>query len=132
VIIFGLIFEAALPQMTSLWPAEMIQNMLIKTHLESLPVAISGYHEPSIVFNVGTETKLTDFNGVINHASNLAESVAIVPLDQADLLQEELTGKASSQMVGKVTGINYSKGKVVQLALIHTARSPKSKPRSRP
>jgi len=128
VIIFGLIFELALPQLKSLWPAEIMRKIIDSHGLDSVPVAITGYHEPSVVFNLGTNTKLTDINGVVSHVSSNPETIAIVPLEQADELQRQLSQEVRLNTFGQINGFNYSKGKAVNLALIHTIRAPELKP----
>ena len=128
VIIFGLIFELALPQLKSLWPAEIMRKIIDSHGLANVPVAITGYHEPSVVFNLGTDTKLTDINGVVSHISSNPETIAIVPLGQADELQRQLSQEVRLNTLGEINGFNYSKGKAINLALIHTVRAPELKP----
>jgi hypothetical protein len=40
-------------------------------------VAISGYHEPSVVFNLGTKTQAASLNGVVGHVLQNQEAIAI-------------------------------------------------------
>jgi len=80
------------------------------------PVAVTGFHEPSLVFLTGRDTELTDAAGA---ARALAEGrPVIVEARDADAFREAaarlgVTGRA----VGVVDGHNYSKGDDVSLTV---------------
>jgi hypothetical protein len=76
------------------------------------------YHEPSVVFNLGTDTNLTDFAGVVSHAKNNSDSIAIVPSDQASALKQSLEATCETRILGKLEGVNYSKGRNMDLNII--------------
>ena len=115
---FGLIFEIFLPQLSRAWPAEHLRK-LIDTHgLGKLPVSIMAYHEPSVVFNLGTDTNLTDFEGVVSHSKNNSDSIVIVPSDQTSALKQRLEATCETRILGKVEGVNYSKGRNMDLNII--------------
>jgi hypothetical protein len=87
------------------------------------------YHEPSVVFNLGTDTNLTDFEGVVSHAKNNSDSIVIVPSDQTSALKQRLEATCETRILGKVEGVNYSKGRNMDLNIIQCRllNSPKAK-----
>jgi hypothetical protein len=87
------------------------------------------YHEPSVVFNLGTGTNLTDFAGVVYHAKNNSDSILIVPSDQTTALKRSLEATCETRILGKVEGVNYSKGRNMDLNIIQCSHlnSPKDK-----
>ena len=92
------------------------------------PVAITGFHEPSLVFLTGRNTELTDAAGA---AHALAEGrPVIVEARDADAFREAsarlgVTGRA----VGVVNGHNYSKGDDVSLTVYAPTGGPVAGPR---
>ena len=92
------------------------------------PVAITGFHEPSLVFLTGRNTELTDAAGA---ARALAEGrPVIVEARDADAFREAsarlgVTGRA----VGVVNGHNYSKGDDVSLTVYAPTGGPVAGPR---
>jgi hypothetical protein len=78
------------------------------------------YHEPSVVFNLGTETKLTDFKGVVAHAKTNSDSISILPSNQASALRHQLKSTCEVNLLGKVPGANYSKGRNMELVIIRS------------
>ena len=40
-------------------------------------MAISGYHEPSVVFNLGMKVQAASHNGVVGHVLKNQEAIAI-------------------------------------------------------
>ena len=91
------------------------------------PVAVTGFHEPSLVFLTGRDTELTDAAGA---ARALAEGrPAIVEARDADAFREAaarlgVTGRA----VGVVNGHNYSKGDDVSLTVYAPPGGPVAEP----
>lgn len=123
VVVFGLLFQYALPGLTPVWPAETIRTIIHNQGFDSLPVAIADYHEPSVVFNLGTDTRLTDLQGVAAHVSDHPQAIAIVPSNQARQLRLQLSPDAQLKTIGRVNGFNYTKGRPVELDIIYTVQA---------
>jgi len=120
VLIFGLVFEVFLPQLSRAWPAENLRKLIEAHGASDLPVSITDYHEPSVVFNLGTETKLTDFEGAVAHAKTNSDSISILPSNQASALGHRLKSTCEVKLLGKVPGANYSKGRNMELVIIRS------------
>ena len=86
------------------------------------PVAVAGYPEPSLVFLLGTHTELGD-----GHTAAEAISDGRPAIVEARQLAGFLAGlkalDASAAAVGEVKGLDYSKGKTVDLFLYRSLES---------
>ena len=124
-IVLGVIAHGALSgtlrQLRPLAVAPQVEKVLLAASLHPRqgragPVAVTGFHEPSLVFLTGRDTELTDAAGA---ARALAEGrPVIVEARDADAFREAtaelgVTGRA----VGEVNGHNYSKGEGVRLTV---------------
>ncbi len=123
VVIFGLIYQGVLPRLTPMWPAESLRQILVAAQADTLPVAIADHHEPSVVFNLGTDTRMTRLDGLIDHASRHSEAIVIVPTEQAAALREQLPAGISQEQLGTFQGINYSRGRKLRLEVLRTQHS---------
>ena len=110
-----------LRQLRPLAVAPQLEKVLLAADLHPRqgragPIAVTGFHEPSLVFLTGRETELTDAAGA---ARALAEGrPVIVEARDADAFREAaaqvgVTGRS----VGVVNGHNYSKGDDVSLTV---------------
>jgi 4-amino-4-deoxy-L-arabinose transferase-like glycosyltransferase len=71
----------------------------------------AGYHEPSLVFLAGTGTMLTDGATAAAVLGKDACAVALISDDQLEAFDGALTeGISSVEELGRVEGVNYSKG----------------------
>ena len=124
-IVLGVIAHGALSgtlrQLRPLAVAPQVEKVLLAANLHPRqgragPVAVTGFHEPSLVFLTGRDTELTDAAGA---ARALAEGrPVIVEARDADAFREAtaelgVTGRA----VGEANGHNYSKGEGVRLTV---------------
>ncbi len=121
-----------LRQLRPLSVAPQLEEVLERANLHPRqgragPVAVTGFHEPSLVFLTGRDTELTDAAGA---ARALAEGrPVIVEARDADAFREAaaqlgVTGRA----VGVVNGHNYSKGDDVSLTVYAPPGGPVAEP----
>lgn len=122
-----------LRQLRPLAVAPQVEKVLMAAELHPRqgragPIAVTGFHEPSLVFLTGRDTELTDAAGA---ARALAEGrPVIVEARDADAFREAaarlgVTGRA----VGVVNGHNYSKGDDVSLTVYAPPGGPVAGPR---
>ena len=125
-----------LRQLRPLSVAPQLEKVLLAAELHPRqgragPVAVTGFHEPSLVFLTGRDTELTDAAGA---ARALAQGrPVIVEARDADAFREAaaqlgVTGRA----VGEVNGHNYSKGDDVSLTVYAPPGGPASDPDPEP
>jgi len=120
----GVLSSAVAPALKPVWLSPQIAAAFAanKPCPDSRLVA-AGYHEPSLVFLVGTNTLLTDGANAAAELEKDACAVALVADDQLEAfdggLSEGVTGVAE---IGRIEGVNYSKG--TQRTLTLYARAP--------
>ncbi|TPW04267.1 MAG: glucosyltransferase [bacterium] len=91
------------------------------------PIAVTGFHEPSLVFLTGRDTELTDAAGA---ARALAEGrPVIVEGRDADAFRAAAAELGiTGRVVGQVDGHNYSKGDDVSLTVYAPPGGPAAEP----
>lgn len=127
VLALGLVTQAALlqwimPRATDLWVSQKIARA-VATAGATAPVAVAGFSEPSVVFELGTDTVLTSGDGAAFHLLATAGALAVVEQRQEAAFREALAAHAAATTsVATVTGLNYSKGQDVFFTIYQRAR----------
>jgi 4-amino-4-deoxy-L-arabinose transferase-like glycosyltransferase len=119
VLFIGLAFQAALPGLTQLWPSAAAAG-LVAAHPPppGTAVAAAGYHEPSLVFALGTATALTSPEGAAGRLAARPGALALIESRAEDKFLESSKRIGQRPMkLGSVGGFNLSKGRFVTLTL---------------
>ncbi len=89
------------------------------TESQHTPVALAGFHEPSAVFLLGTETLLTDTGGAVAHILATPGALAVVPEETLETVRAAVAagGRTLTQR-DEIVGYNYSRGQWLRLAVI--------------
>lgn len=110
------------PTLQPLWVSERIAEAIKRAGVDPRngitpgPVSVAGFGEPSVVFLLGTRTELG--GGEMAAAAISEGRPAAVEAHEMREFQEALTAQeARAQLVGEVKGLDYSKGKPVDLFL---------------
>jgi 4-amino-4-deoxy-L-arabinose transferase-like glycosyltransferase len=118
VLVLGPTFSAVFPNVTPLWLSrQTAKTVEALAGSGAVPVsAAAGYHEPSLVFHLGTRTLLTDAAGAAAFLAPGGCRFAIV----ADSVRETFVENAQKMRLpvverAAVTGFNYTKGHWVTL-----------------
>ncbi|MGD1935818.1 MAG: ArnT family glycosyltransferase [Candidatus Phaeomarinobacter sp.] len=110
------LLEFARPRVEPLWVADRTAQLLDNNGLLGKTVVSAGFSEPSLVFALGTDTKLT--NGV-DAATRLAEGdaeLALVEAREEEAFLAEITMRGAGVAPRlSVDGLNYSRGDAVRL-----------------
>jgi 4-amino-4-deoxy-L-arabinose transferase-like glycosyltransferase len=121
-----------LRQLRPLSVAPQLEKVLLNANLHPRqgragPIAVTGFHEPSLVFLTGSDTELTDATGA---ARALAEGrPVIVEARDADAFREAAADLGvAGRAVGVVNGHNYSKGDDVSLTVYAPPGAPLAEP----
>ena len=121
-----------LRQLRPLSVAPQLEKVLLAANLHPRqgragPIAVTGFHEPSLVFLTGRNTELTDGAGA---ARALAEGrPVIVEARDADAFREATAELGvTGRVVGTVNGHNYSKGDDVSLTVYAPPGGPAAEP----
>ncbi|MBP2312281.1 glycosyltransferase family 39 protein [Azospirillum soli] len=111
-------YAAVLPAIDGVWISRQAARAVAAVRpCASGTVASAGYAEPSLVFLLGTETRLTHGSGAANHLmSDRACALALVDSREEAEFRAALSG-AEPVKLSEVTGFNYNTGKRITLNL---------------
>ncbi|WP_181170920.1 glycosyltransferase family 39 protein [Mesorhizobium sp. B2-1-3] len=124
-ITYGLLFGVIAPSLTPIWLSPAI-NEAVRAYkpCDDSVLASARYHEPSLVFLVGTKTILTDIDGVAKHLlADPACALGLAPVEDEQKLNGLLAGqgKAASHLT-TIDGLNFSSGDKMSLGLYRIAQ----------
>jgi 4-amino-4-deoxy-L-arabinose transferase-like glycosyltransferase len=116
------VYGVVLPMLPALFPSARLQATLQDASCKHPVAAIAGYHEPSVVFLLGTETRLTDGSGAADFLRQGPCRFAMLEgrnEQRSFVLRAEATGLRYSP-VPRVDGFNISIGKPVAIAIFRS------------
>jgi Dolichyl-phosphate-mannose-protein mannosyltransferase len=116
-------FGVVLPKLDALWLSRSAAALVNAQDRILRPVVVAGYAEPSLVFLLGTATKLTSGPDAALILSKLPETLVLVS-NREDAAFHAALEKDSIAVtsLGQVSGINYSNGRAMTLMLYEAAR----------
>ena len=124
-ITFALLFGVIAPSLKPIWLSPAIKAAVDANRAcDTTVLAAAEYHEPSLVFLVGTKTVLTDVDGVAKHLlDDPACALGLAPVGDENKLNELLAGQGkSASRLAEIDGLNYSSGDKLSLGLYRVAR----------
>lgn len=120
----SLIAASVAPAVTPMWVSTRIA-LLFETArpCPGSTLAAVGFHEPSLVFLAGTQTRLTDNQGAAFHlAAPDGCGVAVIPESRWASVEAMMPPGMPLQSVGRIDGVNYSNGDAVRLVMLRRAQ----------
>ena len=113
------IFALALPAMSALWPSVRAEALIARHRApDAPPVAAAGFHEPSLVFALGTDTVLTDAAGAARHVAAGGAALALIEAREEAKFLAALAGLGRrAAALGTVSAVNTARGRPVRLTL---------------
>jgi hypothetical protein len=119
------VYGVILPSMTPLFPSAALAQALKSSGCESPQAAAVGFHEPSMVFLVGTSTRLADAQGAADFLRGGACRFAFIETryERNFLRRAEAIGLRYSQGP-RIEGINYAAGRQVTIAVFRSDATP--------
>ena len=106
------LFGGVIPELTQLWVADRVAQLVPP----GAPAVATGFREPSLVFRLGTHTKLADGAGAAAFLGDTPNAVAVVDAaDQPAFAKRLADDGLKAQSLGVVDGLNYSRGKPTHL-----------------
>jgi 4-amino-4-deoxy-L-arabinose transferase-like glycosyltransferase len=118
-----LIFGVTLPRLDRLWVAQRAARVAQAHSSPGSSTLVVRYHEPSLVFLLGTNTRLVDANGAA--AALKAESTAaaiVASPSAAEFVQAARTHSLELERVAAIDGIDPVHGKPIQLGVWRAVR----------
>jgi 4-amino-4-deoxy-L-arabinose transferase-like glycosyltransferase len=108
----------AAPRLDQIWVSPRAAA-LVARHVNpgDPPPALAGYTEPSLVFLLGTETRLTDGAGAAEVGAYQGGLALIEDKERPAFLAHLAEIEADAVPVDELSGFNYSRGKKVHLTL---------------
>jgi len=119
-ITYGLLFGVIAPSLKPIWLSPAIEAAVRANRpCDTTVLASAEFHEPSLVFLVGTKTLLTDVDGVAQHLlADPACALALAPVGDEQKLNGLLAAQGkSANRVALIDGLNYSSGDKLSLGL---------------
>ena len=118
----GALAAGLAPTLTPLWVSNRVAEAVKRAGIDPRngvtpgPISVAGFGEPSIVFLLGTRTELGD--GEMAAAAISEGRTAVVEKHEMVEFHDALKAQeARAQLVGEVKGLDYSKGKPLDLFL---------------
>jgi 4-amino-4-deoxy-L-arabinose transferase-like glycosyltransferase len=125
-ILFASAYGWQLPRLRAIWISPQVAEAVARVRpCAGTTVASTPYTEPSLVFLLGTQTKLTDVRGAAEHLLRDPDcALALIGAGQSEeFLRLTHTAKFDPVELDRVRGLNYSTGKRLDLILYGAARA---------
>ncbi len=118
--VFVSAYAYQLPRLQTIWMSPRIAEAVARARpCPQTTLATVPYVEPSLVFLVGTGTRLTDARGAAEHLLHdpTCALALIGAQEQGQFLSLMAAAKIEPRAVDRISGINYSNGKRLELTL---------------
>ena len=114
VLMWPAIFGRLLPGLDSVWLSRTVAHVIAQqdTGATRPAVAAVGYHEPSLVFLLGTNTLLTSAEGAAQHLASHPNAMAVIAeRDEAEFRKAAIKLGAQMLRIATVQGYNTARGR---------------------
>ncbi len=117
VVVYGIV----LPSLTPLFPSVALARALRNVECVGPVAAAAGYHEPSLVFMIGTSTVLTDGSGAADFLGQGSCRFALVEARQERSFAQRAEAIGLHYNVAtRVEGYNFSQGRQISIAVFRS------------
>ncbi len=118
-LVLGLGFEFVAPALDALWLSRSAAALVASAGVPpNVPIAVAGDAEPSLVFLLGTDTKLTSGEGAAAYLAATPDAHALVEArSDKDFVAALAAHHLTPQAIGTVAGLDYSNGHEMRLTL---------------
>jgi 4-amino-4-deoxy-L-arabinose transferase-like glycosyltransferase len=116
-------FEFVAPALDALWLSRSAAALVASAGVpRDVPVAIAGDAEPSLVFLLGTKTKLVSADAAADYLATTPNARALIETRSETAFRAALAvHNLTPQALGAVTGLDYSNGHGMRLTLFARA-----------
>ncbi len=106
------------PRLSELWVSERLARIAKALSLpDDPPIALAGYEEPSLVFLLGTDTRISNAEGAARASASQGGLVLVEDQERQPFLDNLSALEAEAVPVGEASGLNYSRGKPVHITV---------------
>jgi len=125
VLILIAVFGVIMPSLRPLFPSATLSRLLGSDACEYKVIASAGYHEPSLVFLLGTSIRLTDGGGAAEALRDGPCRFALIESreQRAFVQRAEAIGLLYASVV-RVDGVNISNGRPLSIAVYRSGKLP--------
>lgn len=112
------VFALVTPGLDALWVSRGAASLVAPLRQPGHAVAVAGYSEPSLIFLLGTDTKLVD--GAAAAEFLVADPTAIVLIEgraEGGFRRAAEEAELTPREIGRVAGLDYSNGRLTVLTL---------------
>jgi 4-amino-4-deoxy-L-arabinose transferase-like glycosyltransferase len=107
-------FHVIIPNADGLWLSRSVAKAVNRyrgsPHAPAPVIAAAGYHEPSLVFLCGTETKLVEAHEAALHLHHNPNALALVTEEEDPSFRQAVSGfDGSVQLLERIRGFSYAK-----------------------
>jgi 4-amino-4-deoxy-L-arabinose transferase-like glycosyltransferase len=114
----------AAPRLAQLWISPHASALVARdAHPGDPPPVLAGYTEPSLVFLLGTDTRLTDGTGAAEVGAYQGGLALIEDKERPAFLAHLAEIEADAAPVDQLSGFNYSRGRKVHITLYRVTAS---------
>lgn len=117
---YALLTMSVLPGIERIWISRNIAEIVeTQKPCTDSRLVITGFYEPSLVFAAGTNTQLTNIDGVIRQITTGDRcTVVAFPANTLAVIRSKTGGSMDAlKLAGQVDGLNYSNGRRVNLVI---------------
>ncbi len=115
------VFGVVAPRLTPVFPSVEIARALRNVECVGPRAASAGFHEPSLVFMVGTQTLLTDGSGAADFLRQGSCRFALVEQRQERVFAQRAEAIGLRyELAARIEGYNYSQGREVSVAIFRS------------
>jgi 4-amino-4-deoxy-L-arabinose transferase-like glycosyltransferase len=118
-LVFPLAFALVAPQLDRLWLSRSAAALVSHDHVApGAPVSVVGYTEPSLVFLLGTKTRLVGADAAAAEVAAKPDAVALVERRDDAAFRQALQNHGSKpRLIGQAAGLDYSNDRAMVLTL---------------
>lgn len=121
----SMVFGLLIPALPDLFPSKLIADELHDAGCANPQVAAVGFQEPSLVFLLGTGTRLTDASGAVDFLKNGSCRFAVVDSrSERSFARFAQAGGLFYSPMPRIDAINISNGRAVSIAIFRAGPAP--------
>jgi hypothetical protein len=119
------VWGIVLPSMTRVFPSVLLKHVLDQAQCPNPVAAAAGFHEPSLIFLVGTPTLLTSGVGAAEFLRQGGCRFAFVEArTEGDFLQRAAATGLRYAAGPRIDAVNYSSGRAITIAVYRAEAQP--------
>jgi 4-amino-4-deoxy-L-arabinose transferase-like glycosyltransferase len=118
-------YAVILPSLAALFPSAALARVLREANCENPVAAAAGYHEPSLVFLLGTPTRLTDGSNAAEFLRQGGCRFALIEARQERSFLRRADAIGLRYSLGqRIEGLNIASGRSISIAIYRSEASP--------